>query len=225
MNKLTIAASLADNRIASHFKKSTFCHPLLNFESTQSGSYSMQATDRSSQRIASGFTMVELVVVIILLGVLTAIALPRFVNASSEARAATITSLEGSLRTAIQFALAEDFIAGGNGEPIDINGNTITFIAGNPRPDARQMRFLLNTNLPSATFTSNWSTMPCSGSNFCLVGNLPFSNSTLPSIPNFTGGTGVFIWPEGFVLSDCFVYYLNLADGSEPIVGSDTSGC
>ena len=186
----------------------------------------MQANSARAGKGIAGFTMVELVVVIILLGVLATTALPRFLNVSSEASAAAIRSLEGALRTAIGFAKMEDYLAGGRGEPVDFNGDTITFIEGNPRPDARQMRFLLNTRLPSSVFTPNWSTIPCSGAEFCLVGNRPFSDPTLPSIPGFTSGTGIFLWPDGYVLADCFVYYLNLAvEGSEPLVGSDTSGC
>jgi MSHA pilin protein MshA len=48
----------------------------------------------------AGFTLVELVVVITLLSVLAAFAVPRLISLSSEARVASIRSLEGSLRSA-----------------------------------------------------------------------------------------------------------------------------
>lgn len=47
-----------------------------------------------------GFTMIELIVVITILGILAAFALPRFVDTRNEARAAAITGLAGSLRSA-----------------------------------------------------------------------------------------------------------------------------
>lgn len=47
-----------------------------------------------------GFTLIELVVVIIILGILSASAAPKFMNLKSEARAATLTALAGSLKSA-----------------------------------------------------------------------------------------------------------------------------
>ena len=173
----------------------------------------------------SGFTLIELVVVIVILGVLASVAAPKFIDITGDAKSALIKNISGNLKTGIKFALLKDKVAGGNGEPLDYNGNIITFISGLPKPSAGEMRFLLEMDLPSTTFTSSWSTVPCTASEYCIVGNRPFSDGSLPSISNFTSGTGVFFWPEGYVLSDCFTYYLNLEDGSEPIISYVVSGC
>ena len=173
----------------------------------------------------SGFTLIELIVVIVILGVLVSIAVPKFIDLTGEAKIALIKNISTNLEIGIKFVLLKDKIAGGNGEPLDYNGNTITFISGLPKPSASEMRFLIDMNLPSTTYTSNWSTIPCANSEYCIVGNRPFNDSRLPAISKFISGTGVFFWPKGYVLSDCFAYYLNLENGSEPIISYVISGC
>jgi MSHA pilin protein MshA len=45
----------------------------------------------------AGFTLIELVIVIVILGILSATAIPKFINTSSDARIANINSLKGAL--------------------------------------------------------------------------------------------------------------------------------
>ena len=51
------------------------------------------------QKRASGFTLIEILIVVIILGILAAIVIPQFTEASSEARESTLTSNLQTLRS------------------------------------------------------------------------------------------------------------------------------
>ena len=83
---------------------------------------------------SSGFTLIELVVVITILGILAAFAVPRFINLETQARAASVQALEGSVRSAA--ALARGMaMASGNPASIPMEGNTIDLVHGYPTAD------------------------------------------------------------------------------------------
>ena len=77
-----------------------------------------------------GFTLIELVVVITILGVLAAFAVPRFVALQANARASAVESLSGALRSASTLTHSMWMINGG--PSVDMQGATIAMTNGYP---------------------------------------------------------------------------------------------
>ena len=91
-------------------------------------------TKTGRKRSQGGFTFIELVIVIILLGLLAAIALPRYLEVTDDARIASLQAMAGGFTTAINIAkaqwVAEGYSRGadttpGNKTSINLDGKII----------------------------------------------------------------------------------------------------
>jgi MSHA pilin protein MshA len=83
-----------------------------------------------TQRSQGGFTLIELIVVIVILGILAATALPKFSSLSGDARYAAMNAARGSLSTIASLGHAKFLIDGKASQTME--GTTITLASGYP---------------------------------------------------------------------------------------------
>lgn len=169
----------------------------------------------------SGFTLIELVIVIVILGVLSAIAAPKFIDIRKNARIAVIENVAGTLKSTsslIQHKATIQHVTDGaiafQGKNIAIEGG---YIAGHWNS---AWRFVIEIG-KDITYTRV--SQPCTLNDICAVGN----QTNAPGLPISTNTNGlILLWPNGYTLSDrCYAYYYNPKTGQEPSTGSVTTGC
>jgi MSHA pilin protein MshA len=84
-------------------------------------------------RAGAGFTRVELIVVLVILGIVATVAVPRYRSLQTEARVAAVKSIGGALKSAALMAhavcQAQSCV---NNQVLVIHGKNVTFLYGYP---------------------------------------------------------------------------------------------
>lgn len=81
------------------------------------------------RRNNGGFTLIELIVVIVILGILAVTAAPKFIDLQSDARLATLNGMKAAINSAVSLTYGKSLVLGkekADEGPITINGSPVT---------------------------------------------------------------------------------------------------
>jgi MSHA pilin protein MshA len=91
----------------------------------------MKKLSNNSFSKQKGFTLIELVVVIVILGILAATAAPKFIDLTTDARSSVMKGVLGSINSAVNLAHAKALVAASQTE-IESSGTFYTLVNGFP---------------------------------------------------------------------------------------------
>lgn len=163
----------------------------------------------------SGFTLIELIIVIVVLGILAVTAAPQFINFSSDARESALRGLQASMKSAVELGYAKAAIdnkLSGEATITAADGTSIGLANGYPKASAIQAAAGASADFVFAEQTAG-----------VYTGGSPTNGTYVGTFASLIDGT---VSAAVIAATNCYITYTDNADDTgKPTPTVTVSGC
>ena len=175
-------------------------------------------------RHQKGFTLIELVIVIVILGILAVTAAPRFIDLQSDAKTSTLQGVKAAMQGGSQLVYAKSAISGVQNEPtatVTISG-VPNFAVVNGYPDANAILSITGNATPTANL-SVFADLEDEG--FNILESSTAADNTAVNTSGAADGEFVITFSGDTGAGTCYLRYQNAASNSTPQITVVSDGC